>query len=176
MTVPPYSLPHWTSVAWVIHLGSHEWEPSSGFISGSLLFHPGCFDTHLFPASLSALLSVQYQGARFGVKPSMQYECFCLLQVRVLYQRPGSLRTLQGSQLFPTMRSSGQKSHMLFLVCAGATNPAWDQPLVFLELLVFLLSDIAFAGDSHIHHHCCPLMFIHHHYGWLISQPCISLS
>ena len=36
------------------------------------------------------------------------------------------------------------------------------QPLVFLELFMFLLSDVAIAWDGYIHRHCCPLVFIQH--------------
>ena len=42
------------------------------------------------------------------------------------------------------------------------------QPLVCLKLFMFLLSDVAIAWDGHIHHHCCPLMFIHYHYVRLV--------
>ena len=43
------------------------------------------------------------------------------------------------------------------------------QPFVFLELLVFFLTDVAITQDGHIHHHCCPLMFIDHHVRLIMS-------
>uniref|UniRef100_A0A3P8PXH7 PH domain-containing protein n=1 Tax=Astatotilapia calliptera TaxID=8154 RepID=A0A3P8PXH7_ASTCA len=79
-----------------------------------------------------------------------------ILQARVLYQRPGSLRVLQ-------YLSCSQDCALLDrdLRCCSRD---------LLQLLVFLLPDIAVIGNRYIDHYGRLLLFVYHHYVRLVSH------